>query len=167
LEITLFGNGGRWLGTILLCIGYAFASSPQGLILAKRFITSDFKSVANWFPGVYFTAAAIPYIIYSSLLQALPDADKTILIVGDVLSIAPQVAFPRGLGALIELSSKSKDPNLSCMLMDFVAYTLHDIFALLVLSLVTIDLKIVVLSQHFHQGVMFGSLNLVSGTASQ
>lgn len=114
LGIVLFGNAGRWLGTVLLCFVYAFSSSPQGLILAKKFIKSDFKSVANWFPGVYFTMSAIPYIIYSSLLQSLPDADKTILIVGDVLSIVPQVAFPRGLGALLEVSTEYKDPDLSC-----------------------------------------------------
>ena len=114
LGIVLFGNAGRWLGTILLCFGYAFSTSPQGLILAKRFIKSDFKSVANWFPGVYFTAAAIPYIIYSSLLQALPQSDNMILIVGDILSIFPQVSFPRGIGALLEISTEHYDPELSC-----------------------------------------------------
>mmetsp|Transcript_31350 Transcript_31350/g.75841 ORF Transcript_31350/g.75841 Transcript_31350/m.75841 type:complete len:1683 (+) Transcript_31350:315-5363(+) len=113
LGIVLFGNAGRWLGTILMCFGYAFSTSPQGLILAKRFIKSDFKSVANWFPPVYFTGAAIPYIIYSSLLQTLPEAQSTILIVGDVLSIFPQVAFPRGIGALLEISTESNDPDLS------------------------------------------------------
>lgn len=51
LQIVLFGNGGRWLGTVLLMLGYAYSTTPMGLILAKRFITSDFKSVANWFPG--------------------------------------------------------------------------------------------------------------------
>jgi hypothetical protein len=53
LGVAFFGNGGRWLGTILICLSYAFSSSPQGLILAKRFIKSDFESVSNWFPGVY------------------------------------------------------------------------------------------------------------------
>jgi len=43
LQVVLFGNGGRWLGTVLVCLSYAFSSSPQGLILAKRFIKSDFK----------------------------------------------------------------------------------------------------------------------------
>jgi hypothetical protein len=51
LQIVLLGNGGRWLGTVLLMLGYAYSTTPMGLILAKRFITSDFKSVANWFPG--------------------------------------------------------------------------------------------------------------------
>jgi hypothetical protein len=51
LKTVLFGNGGRWLGTILVMLGYAYSTGPMGLILAKRFIHSDFKSVANWFPG--------------------------------------------------------------------------------------------------------------------
>jgi hypothetical protein len=51
LQLVLFGNGGRWLGTILVMIMYAYSTTPMGLVLAKRFIHSDFKSVANWFPG--------------------------------------------------------------------------------------------------------------------
>lgn len=55
LKSVLFGSGGRWLGTILIMFGYAYSSTPIGLILAKRFIKGDYKEVANWFPGVYFT----------------------------------------------------------------------------------------------------------------
>ena len=51
LESVLFGNGGRWLGSILIMISYAYSTGPLGLIIAKRFIHSDYKSVANWFPG--------------------------------------------------------------------------------------------------------------------
>lgn len=49
--LVIVGDSGRWLGTLLLLLSYAFSSTPMGLILAKRFIHSDFKSVANWFPG--------------------------------------------------------------------------------------------------------------------
>jgi len=51
LGLVLFGNAGRWLGSVLLLFAYAYSSTPMGLILAKRFIHSDFKSVAQWFPG--------------------------------------------------------------------------------------------------------------------
>lgn len=51
LQSVLLGNGGRWLGTVLILFGYAYSTSPLGLILGKRFIHSDYKSVANWFPG--------------------------------------------------------------------------------------------------------------------
>lgn len=51
--------------------------------------------------------------MYSSLLQALPEKEQTILIVGDVLSLIPQVAFQRGLGAIIELSSDYRDEDLA------------------------------------------------------
>lgn len=51
LGLVLFGNAGRWLATILLMLAYAYSLTPMGLILAKRFIHSDYKSVANWFPG--------------------------------------------------------------------------------------------------------------------
>jgi hypothetical protein len=60
LKSVLFGNGGRWLGTILIMFGYAYSSTPVGLIIAKRFIKGEYKEVANWFPGVYFTLVALP-----------------------------------------------------------------------------------------------------------
>lgn len=112
LGIVLFGNAGRWLATILVCLSYAFSSSPQGLILAKRFIRSDYKSVANWFPGVYFTVVGLPYILYVSLLQVFPDQQQTIKIVGDVMSLVPQVAFQRSLGAIMEISSEYDEASL-------------------------------------------------------
>jgi hypothetical protein len=52
--LVIFGDAGRWLGTLLLILTYAFSSTPIGLILAKRFIHSDYKTVANWFPGYVF-----------------------------------------------------------------------------------------------------------------
>ena len=48
LDSVLFGNGGRWLATLLTMSLYAFSVAPQGLILAKRFIHSDFKSVVSY-----------------------------------------------------------------------------------------------------------------------
>jgi hypothetical protein len=51
LQSVILGNGGRWLGTVLIMLAYGYSTSPLGLILGKRFIHSDFKSVANWFPG--------------------------------------------------------------------------------------------------------------------
>lgn len=49
--LVLFGSAGRWLGTILLMIGYAYSSTPMGLLLAKQFIHGELKQVASWFPG--------------------------------------------------------------------------------------------------------------------
>lgn len=51
LDSVLFGSGGRWLATLLTMLMYAYSTCPLGLLLAKRYIHSDFKSVANWFPG--------------------------------------------------------------------------------------------------------------------
>jgi len=92
---------------------YAYSTAPQGLILAKRFIHSDYKSVANWFPGVYMTLLALPYGAWSSTFQALPDERDLLLIIGDVLCFIPQVAFQRGLGAIMQVSSQFRDTNLS------------------------------------------------------
>ena len=113
LKSVLFGNGGRWLGTILIMFGYAYSSTPIGLILAKRFIRGDYKEVANWFPGVYFTFVALPYVAWSSALQAAPSAQDAILIVGDILCIVPFFAFQRGLGGVIFVSTEFNDPSLS------------------------------------------------------
>lgn len=49
--LVLFGNAGRWLGTLLLMLAYAYSSTPMGLIMAKKFIHGEFKQVAEWFPG--------------------------------------------------------------------------------------------------------------------
>lgn len=136
--LVLFGSAGRWLGSLLLMFAYAYSSTPMGLILAKRFIHSDYKSVSNWFPGyvrkfhcrqrldliahykflsferrVYFTFAGVPYIAYSSLLQSFPESENIILIVGDILCLVPQVAFQRGLGAVLTISSDFQDPDLT------------------------------------------------------
>jgi hypothetical protein len=58
------------------------------------------------------TLVGLPYIAWVSVLQALPEYRDAILIVGDVLCIIPQVAFQRGLGAVIEVSSIYDDANL-------------------------------------------------------
>jgi ABC-type multidrug transport system ATPase subunit len=113
LKSVLFGNGGRWLGTILIMFTYAYSSTPIGLVLAKRFIKGDYKEVANWFPGVYFTFVALPYVAWSSALQAVPSAQEVILTIGDVLCIVPFFAFQRGLGGVILVSTEFNDDNLS------------------------------------------------------
>ena len=112
LKSVLMGNGGRWLGTILVLFGYAYSTTPIGLILAKRFIHSDFRAAANTFPGVYMTFVGLPYVAWVSVLQALPESRNTILIIGDFLCIVPQVAFQRGLGAVIEVSTLYNDEKL-------------------------------------------------------
>ena len=113
LKVVLMGNAGRWLGTIVVMLSYAYSTTPIGLILAKRFIHGDFKSVSNWFPGVYMSFVSLPYVAWVSALQALPESRDTILIIGDVLCVIPQVAFQRGLGAVIEVSTKFDDPDLT------------------------------------------------------
>ena len=113
LKSVLLGNGGRWLGTILIMLAYAYSSTPIGLVLAKRFIKGDYGEVANWFPGVYFTFVALPYVAWSSALQAVPSAQDVILTIGDVLCVVPFFAFQRGLGGVILVSTEFNDSNLS------------------------------------------------------
>lgn len=47
------------------------------------------------------------------MLQAFPEAENTILVIGDILCIVPQVAFQRGLGAILEISDEKNDDSLS------------------------------------------------------
>lgn len=108
----LFGNGGRWLATLLTMFLYAFSVAPQGLILAKRFIHSDFKSVANWFPGVYMTLISIPYGAWSTVLQVLPEQRELITFIGDAMCLIPQMAFQRCLGAILEISAITRDDSI-------------------------------------------------------
>ena len=63
--------------------------------------------------GVYYTLIALPYVAWSSALQAAPSARTAILIAGDVLSIFPYFAFQRGLAGVITPSVEFHDPNLS------------------------------------------------------
>lgn len=98
MKIVIMGNAGRWLGTILIMLAYAYSTTPIGLILAKRFIHGDFKSVASWFPGLYMTFVSLPYVAWVSALQALPESRDLLMVIGDLLCIVPQVAFQRGLG---------------------------------------------------------------------
>jgi energy-coupling factor transporter ATP-binding protein EcfA2 len=113
LKSVLFGNGGRWLGTVLIMVAYAYSGTPSGLILAKKFIHSSFKEASNWFPGVYFTLVALPYVAWVSLLQAVPSAETIILAIGDILCVFPFFAFQRGLGGVIRVSTQFNDPDLS------------------------------------------------------
>jgi len=112
LGSVLFGNGGRWLATILIIFLYAFSVAPQGLILAKRFIHSDFKSVANWYPGVYMTLISLPYSAWAVVLQALPENRELIILIGDIMCLIPQMAFMRGLSAVLEISTVTKDESI-------------------------------------------------------
>lgn len=56
---------------------------------------------------------SLPYLAWSIALQSAPDARDALLVVGDILCIVPPVAFQRGIGALIEVSTESNDPDLS------------------------------------------------------
>jgi len=113
LDSVLFGNGGRRLATIMTMILYAYSTCPLGLILAKRYIHSDFKAVGNWFPGVYMTLLAIPYSAWASTLMALPDQLDTILLIGDFLCIVPPFAFQRGIGEVLRVASLKDDENVT------------------------------------------------------
>lgn len=68
---------------------------------------------SNQFKGVYYTLIALPYVAWSSALQAAPSARTAILIAGDVLSIFPYFAFQRGLAGVIASSAEFHDPTLS------------------------------------------------------
>jgi hypothetical protein len=48
----LFGNGGRWLAAILMMFSYIYSTAPLGALIAKVFVTKDFKTAATVFPGV-------------------------------------------------------------------------------------------------------------------
>jgi len=109
LNSVLFGSGGRWLATLITMLLYAYSTCPLGLLIAKRYIHSDFKSVANWFPGVYMTMLAIPYSAWASALQNLPDDLETILLIGDFLCVVPPFAFQRGIGEILRVSGLPDD----------------------------------------------------------
>lgn len=141
LDSVIAGNGGRWLGTVLIMLGYAYSVTPLGLIMAKKFIHSDFRQAANVFPGacaegvpmnqafestlthwcsifpsslaLYLTLVSWPFLAWNIALQELPEARNALLIVGDFLCLIPPVAFQRGIAAVIEVSTKPNDPDLS------------------------------------------------------
>ena len=69
LGSVLFGNGGRWLATLLMMLLYAFSVAPQGLILAKKFVHSDFKSVVSCYcyeiiHFIYQICLIITYLLF-------------------------------------------------------------------------------------------------------
>jgi energy-coupling factor transporter ATP-binding protein EcfA2 len=109
----LLGNGGRWLAFTLTLLLFAYSSTPIGLIIGKRFIHRDFDSVKGWFPAAYFTLISLPYLAWNIAYQSLPEAQATLLIVGDFLCLIPPVAFQRSLGAIIQVSLVYDDPNLT------------------------------------------------------
>ena len=111
-QSVLFGNGGRWLGTVLLLLGYAFAVTPLGLLFSFL-LKSNFESAKNWFPGLYMTGMSAPYAGWSIALQLVGDDSKNpIRVVGDFLSLFPPFAFQRGLGGVIDSSPTYNDSNL-------------------------------------------------------
>lgn len=113
LKSVLFGNAGRWLGSILVMFMFAFSNTPMGLLIAKRFVTSNFRGVANWFPGFYMTVVALPYLALNIAYQTVPSAQTTLQIISDVLCILPPFAFQRGLGSIIAISPEYSDPDLT------------------------------------------------------
>lgn len=56
---------------------------------------------------------SLPYTAWVLVLQLVPTALDTVLLVGDILCILPTFAFQRGLGAVIYISPKYADENLS------------------------------------------------------
>jgi ABC-type multidrug transport system ATPase subunit len=104
LQSVLFGNGGRWLATLLTLLLYAYSAAPLGLIVGKRFIKGDFDSVKNWFPAVYMTFVSLPYIAWNLALQSSPNSRDSLLLLGDIFCIIPPFAIQRGMGAIIEVS---------------------------------------------------------------
>ena len=113
LKSVLFGNAGRWLASILIMLLYAFSNTPMGLLVAKRFVKSNFRAVANVLPGIYMTIVALPYLALNIAYQTVPQAQDALLIVSDVLCILPPFAFQRGLGSVIRISPEYSDPDLS------------------------------------------------------
>jgi hypothetical protein len=136
MDSVLFGNGGRWLAAILTMLCYAYSTAPLGALIAKKFITKDFKTAATVFPGmlwlvvlsrsfplttsylsfckaIYLTIVSLPYIAWNVAFQVVTSAHDVLLVVGDILTILPPVAFQRGIGSILELSPIAEDPNLS------------------------------------------------------
>ena len=56
---------------------------------------------------------SLPYTAWILVLQLVPTALDTVLLVGDILCILPTFAFQRGLGAVIYISPKYRDEDLS------------------------------------------------------
>lgn len=59
------------------------------------------------------TTVSLPYIAWNIAFQVATDARQILLVVGDILTVVPPVAFQRGIGSILELSANSNDPNLS------------------------------------------------------
>lgn len=113
LGSVLFGNGGRWFATILTMLVYCYSTAPLGALIAKKFIKSDFKTAASVFPGIYLTVLALPYIAWSIAFQLAEGARPVLLVVGDLMSLIPPVAFQRCIGAILDLSPRSFDEDVT------------------------------------------------------
>jgi hypothetical protein len=132
LDSVLFGNGGRWLAAILTMLAYVYSTAPLGALIAKKFITKDFRTAATVFPGtlwessssagnvsslsckaIYMTIVSLPYIAWNIAFQVATGARDVLLVVGDLMTIIPPVAFQKGIGSILEVSAIAEDPSLS------------------------------------------------------
>lgn len=52
LSSVLFGNGGRWLATLLVMLTYAYSSTPLGLLFAQMLRSYDPDTVRKLYPAV-------------------------------------------------------------------------------------------------------------------
>lgn len=59
------------------------------------------------------TVVSLPYIAWNIAYQVATNARAALLVVGDILTIIPPVAFQRGIGSILEVSSIAEDPSLS------------------------------------------------------
>lgn len=59
------------------------------------------------------TLLSIPYGTWAAVLQILPEKREMMIIIGDVLCLLPQIAFQRGLGAILEISTVTRDESIS------------------------------------------------------
>lgn len=59
------------------------------------------------------TIVSLPYLAWNIAFQVATSARDVLLVVGDILSIVPPVAFQRGIGSILEISPIAEDPNLS------------------------------------------------------
>jgi len=59
------------------------------------------------------TLVSLPYSAWAVVLQALPNNRDLIMIIGDIMCLIPQMAFQRGLGAILEVSAVTRDENIS------------------------------------------------------
>jgi len=107
LSISAFGDGGRWLATILLLLLLGFSACPFPLIIGKQFIHTDYRSAKKWLPIVVTYGMFLPYLIWKIPQQLVTDEGDLFAIIGDFLSIWPLFAFQYGISKLLNSSGGS------------------------------------------------------------